>query len=60
VTGWGRLGGRSKDGGREWLTRGRKNSRREQYKKRGKSKGGENRDKKTVMVKLIIQKKKPK
>jgi hypothetical protein len=62
VTDLGRIGGRGEKQGKEWMRRGRKSSLvGEQWivpqEKEGKLKGGKNRDKKIVMVKLKTQKK---
>jgi hypothetical protein len=60
VTGLGRQSGGVKDRGREWIRMGRKHSWAKNnhlhHKKEEESERGKNRDKKTVMVKLIIQK----
>jgi hypothetical protein len=59
VNGWGRIRGRGKDRGRKWMRRGRKSSwEGEQWIVAQEKEGrGKNRNKKIVLVKLIIQKK---
>jgi hypothetical protein len=59
VTSWGRIGGRGEDRGIEWMRRGRKSrwGRTMDWIIGKESEGGKSRDKKIVMVKLIIQKK---
>jgi hypothetical protein len=60
VTGCGRIGEGGEDGIKEWMKRGRKSSwEGEQWnvaqEKKGESEEGKDRDKRIVMVKLVIQ-----
>jgi hypothetical protein len=61
VTGWGGVGGRGKDRGREWIRRGRKSTLEgEQWivaQEKGGNEGLKTKEKKIVMVKLVIQRK---
>jgi hypothetical protein len=63
VTGWGRMGGKVRAGGREWMRRGRISCwSGDQWvlAQEKESEGGESGDERMMIVKLIVQKKRKK